>query len=94
MVTIRLARDTELTAVADLTVAAYAADGIPPASAGAYVGELRDTPGRAADADLLVALDDGGGLLGTVTFCVAGSRWAEVAVITEAEEGRRLRVEG
>jgi ribosomal protein S18 acetylase RimI-like enzyme len=83
--TIRRARSDELDAVADLTVAAYAADGMPPPTAAHYTTELRDTAGRASAAELLVAVDHSGQLLGTVTYCDAGSPWREVGREGEAE---------
>jgi GNAT superfamily N-acetyltransferase len=53
------------------------------------VDELRDAAARAAATDLLVAVDDAGMLIGTVTFAPPGSGYAE---ITEgpAEAGFRM----
>jgi ribosomal protein S18 acetylase RimI-like enzyme len=75
---IRPVRPEEHKALGDLTVAAYAA--IDPATVGDddYAEELRDVAGRAAGAEVLVALEDSGALLGGVTY-VPGpdSPWAE-----------------
>jgi GNAT superfamily N-acetyltransferase len=75
---IRPVRPHEHEALGDLTVAAYA--GIDPGvvDGDGYVGELRDVAGRVADAEVLVAVDDAGTVLGGVTY-VPGpySTWAE-----------------
>jgi len=88
-VIIRPARPDELTAVGELTLAAYVADGfIEPDDD--YADELRSADERAAGADLMVAVSAAGTtppdqLLGTVTFCRHGSSWAEVSRPGEAE---------
>lgn len=75
----------ELAAVGNLTVAAYAADGYLLES-DPYAEDLRDAADRAAHADLAVLLDEPSDeLLGTVTYCRAGNRWAEVSRPGEAE---------
>ena len=85
----RVARDPSLPTppsspdVADLCVAAYA-----PflAGDGAYVAVLRDVARRAAEAELLVAVEPGGGgVLGTVTFVPDGGALGEIAGPDEAE---------
>lgn len=81
---IRPAAPAELPAVGELTLAAYVADGYLSA-ADDYAGELRAAADRAAGADLAVAVDESGELLGTVTFALAGTRWAEVSRPGEAE---------
>jgi predicted N-acetyltransferase YhbS len=66
---IRLARPEEYAAIGELTVAAYAA--VDPGTLQSdYVDELRDVAGRAAGADVLVAVDDetGGMVVGGVTY--------------------------
>jgi GNAT superfamily N-acetyltransferase len=79
-VEIRAAAPDELHAVADLCVAAYA----PFLSGtGDYADVLRDTARRAADAELLVAVD--GELLGTVTFVPDGGPLGEIARPDETE---------
>ena len=79
---IRRAAPEEFAAVADLTVAAYA-----PFVAGDhhYVAVLRDVPARAAAAELLVATDADGRLLGTVTYVPDGGPLGEIAEPDEAE---------
>jgi ribosomal protein S18 acetylase RimI-like enzyme len=78
---IRPAAAAEFPVLADLCVAAYA-----PFVAGdhLYIAELRDVARRAADAELLVAADDGR-VLGTVTFVPAGGPLGEIAAPDEAE---------
>lgn len=78
---IRPVAEAELAAVADLCVAAYA-----PYVAGddGYVAVLRDVARRAAEAELLVAADDGD-VLGTVTFVPDGGPLGEIARPGESE---------
>jgi predicted thioesterase/predicted N-acetyltransferase YhbS len=82
-VEIREARPEEYAAVGELTVEAYLSGGHVAADHD-YVHRLRDAGARAADALLLVAVADGG-LLGTVTYCPAGSPWREIAGPDEGE---------
>lgn len=82
--TLRPAHDDELAAVGALTFDAYAADGfVSPESP--YASELRDAASRAREAELYVAVGEDGDLLGTVTFCPAGSSYQEVAGPGEGE---------
>ena len=82
---IRPAEPDELAAVGDLTVAAYAADGYL-IYADDYADELRDAARRAELATLLVAVDElSGAVLGTATFFLAGTPYAEVSRPGEAE---------
>ena len=82
---IRPARPDELAAVGELTVSAYAADGFLEGTDD-YSDELSDAARRAELATLLVAVDDEtAALLGTATFCLAGSPYAEVSRPGEAE---------
>lgn len=81
---VRPAAPHELEAVGELTVRAYAADGYLAAD-DPYAAELRSAADRAAEADLLVAVDTDGSLLGTVTFTVPGTPWAEISRPGEAE---------
>lgn len=81
---IRPAHEDELAAVGALTFDAYAADGFVSADS-PYAGDLRDTSSRARDAELYVAVDEDGRLLGTVTYCPEGSPWQEVAGEREGE---------
>lgn len=81
---VRRAVPSELDAVGELTVRAYAADGYL-APDDPYAAELRAADARAAQAELLVAADEDGTLLGTVTFTLPGSPWAEISRPGEAE---------
>ena len=66
-VTVRLARDDELEAAGDLVVAAYRTH--PDMEDGhGYLAHVRDARGRAAEADVLVAVDEDGRLLGCVSY--------------------------
>ena len=88
---IRPAAPDELAAVGELTVSAYAADGYLDGTED-YSDELRAAARRAELATLLVAVADrsnsvsqAGQLLGTATFCLAGTPYAEVSRPGEAE---------
>ena len=84
MLQVRDARPGEHARVGELTVAAYLADSVVPASS-PYLAELRDARRRAELAELLVAESADGRLAGTVTWCVAGTPYAEVSRSGEAE---------
>jgi len=75
---IRPVRPDEHQALGDLTVAAYVAIHPAVVEEDDYASELRDVAGRVAGAEVLVAVDDGGSVLGGVTY-VPGpdSPWAE-----------------
>jgi ribosomal protein S18 acetylase RimI-like enzyme len=76
----------EIAAVGALTVEAYLADGYLGGAEDGYVDHLRAAADRARDAELAVAVDEGSGaVLGTVTYCRAGTPWAEVSGDGEAE---------
>jgi GNAT superfamily N-acetyltransferase len=79
---IRPADPSEFTAVGRLCVAAYAP--FVNADADGYADVLRDVAGRAADAEVLVAEEDGE-LLGTITFVPDGGALGEIAEGGEAE---------
>lgn len=83
-VTVRPAHDSELGLVGDLTFEAYAADGFVDADAD-YAGHLRNAAARAAAAELYVAQDESGAVVGTVTFCREGSPFTELARPGEGE---------
>jgi ribosomal protein S18 acetylase RimI-like enzyme len=84
-VILRPAQPEEYAEVGELTLAAYVADGFLDNDHD-YASELRAASHRAAEADLLVAVDQGSHeLLGTVTFCVSGSPYAEISQPGEAE---------
>jgi GNAT superfamily N-acetyltransferase len=75
---IRPVRPHEHDELGELTVAAYAAIDAAAVDGAGYAAELRDVAGRVADAEVLVAVDDAGTVLGGVTY-VPGpdSIWAE-----------------
>jgi SAM-dependent methyltransferase/ribosomal protein S18 acetylase RimI-like enzyme len=79
---IRPAEPDEFGAVADLCVAAYAT--FVDADADGYADVLRDVAARAAAAEVLVA-EEGGELLGTITFVPDGGALGEIAEDGEAE---------
>lgn len=81
---IREAVADELPAVGELRVAAYVAGyGMATEEVG-YAAVLRDAPGQAAQADVLVALREGE-LVGTVALVRAGAPLAEVGRTGEVE---------
>ena len=79
---IRLARPEDLSAVGEVTVAAYADFTLGPADP--YIARLRDAASRAEQAELWLAEDDAE-LLGTVTVCPPGSVWREISRPGEGE---------
>jgi GNAT superfamily N-acetyltransferase len=84
-VILRRARPEELAAVGELTLAAYTADGFLVED-DFYAAELLDAARRGAEAELIVAADRASHeLFGTVTFCLSGSHYAEIARAGEAE---------
>ncbi|MBV9729558.1 MAG: GNAT family N-acetyltransferase [Pseudonocardiales bacterium] len=83
-VTVRPARPDELEEVGRLTLEAYLADGVVN-PAGSYAAELADASRRASDAELLVAVNPDGMLLGTITVCTPGSPLGELCRPGEVE---------
>ncbi|MEU4777816.1 GNAT family N-acetyltransferase [Micromonospora sp. NPDC023633] len=82
---VRLAGPDDFTAVARLTVAAYEADGQLKNEHG-YAAVLADVASRAQDGEVFVAADVATGeLLGSVTFVLPGTRYAELSRAGEAE---------
>lgn len=81
-VQVRLAGPDELAAAGEVVLRAYTADGH---DVGGYARTLLDAADRARDAEVAVAVDDAGRVVGSVTFALAGSRWAELAQPGEAE---------
>lgn len=78
MTQIRPARSGEYDTVGAITLAAYDADGfVPPGSD--YGSVLLDAAGRAEKAELWVATDHAGAVVGTVTYCRPGSPYREIA---------------
>jgi ribosomal protein S18 acetylase RimI-like enzyme len=84
-VILRRAQPDEFPAVGRLTLGAYTADGYLVEDAD-YAAELLGAAHRAAEAELVVAVEPTSHeLLGTVTFCLSGSHYAEVSQPGEAE---------
>ncbi|WKU08574.1 GNAT family N-acetyltransferase [Micromonospora sp. HUAS LYJ1] len=82
---VRRAVPAEFPAVARLTVAAYEADGQLKGENG-YGGVLADVAGRAEHGEILVAVDGATGtVLGSVTYVLPGSPYAELSGPGEAE---------
>ncbi|MGC5049843.1 GNAT family N-acetyltransferase [Micromonospora sp. DT48] len=84
-VLIRRAEPADFAGVAQLTVAAYEADGQLKHEP-AYADALGNVSARAEHGDVLVAVDrESGRLLGSVTFVLPGTRFAEMSRPGEAE---------
>lgn len=83
--TVKIGRPTadQLERVGELTVRAYQADGFVPDGSD-YDVRLRDARRRDTEAELLVAVD-GEEVLGTVTFAMPGTPYAEISQPGEAE---------
>jgi GNAT superfamily N-acetyltransferase len=85
-ITIRAVRPKEYTELGEITAQAYLGDGLLDfGEDDTYLHALRDVARRAADAEVLVAVDGRGRLLGGVTFVSGGGAWADVARSDEAE---------
>jgi ribosomal protein S18 acetylase RimI-like enzyme len=85
-VIVRAASPADYAAVGRLTVAAYLADGQLGQETGGYADHLLDVAARAREGEVLVAVDNGTGeVLGAVTFCPAGTPYAQLAKEGEAE---------
>jgi ribosomal protein S18 acetylase RimI-like enzyme len=85
-VRIRLARPEDLSAVGEITVAAYADFTLGPSDP--YIARLGDAAARAEQAELWLAEDeceDGRAVLGTVTVCPPRSVWREISRPGEGE---------
>jgi GNAT superfamily N-acetyltransferase len=80
---IRRALPEELEEVGRLTAEVYVNDGYLAEGDG-YVIELVDTPRRAREAEIWVAVDDGQ-VLGSVTFAPVGSAYREIGRDDEGE---------
>jgi ribosomal protein S18 acetylase RimI-like enzyme len=88
---IRRAHAADLDPAGEVTVEAFVGDGHTSPAAD-YVQLLRDARRRAAEAELLVAVDPAdlsqgptGRVLGCVTFAVGGQLWADIATPEEGE---------
>ncbi|HEY9374078.1 GNAT family N-acetyltransferase [Streptomyces sp.] len=83
---IRAALPEEYELLGEITAQAYLADGhLDFGEDDEYLHVLRDVAGRAAAAEVLVAVDASGTLLGGVTFVPSGGPWADIARAGEAE---------
>jgi ribosomal protein S18 acetylase RimI-like enzyme len=80
---LRRAAPGDLEQVGRITVAAYA--GFVLGEDDPYVARLRDAARRDREAELWVAADDDGTVLGSVTVCPPGSPWREVSREGEGE---------
>ncbi|HYM84721.1 MAG TPA: GNAT family N-acetyltransferase [Candidatus Dormibacteraeota bacterium] len=81
--TVRRARPEEWDRVGEVTVAAYL--GLPDGPRHReYIEELRDVAARAADTEVLVAVDEAGTILGAVTYVGGPGPWFEDAADDEA----------
>lgn len=95
MIEIRLARPDEYAETGKVTAAGYAADDLlnrPDGTEDHYEPQLLDAAKRAVEADLMVAADEPGTILGTVTWCPIGSPWRELAQRDDQGEFRMLSV--
>lgn len=85
-ITVRSARPDEYAGTGELAARAYLDGGLLDfGEDDPYLERLRDTPDRAAHAELLVAVDATDTLLGTVTFVGDGGPYAERAGEGEGE---------
>jgi ribosomal protein S18 acetylase RimI-like enzyme len=84
MIRVRPAVPADFGAIAELTVAAYGADGQLDGDHD-YDEHLRDVATRAGEGELLVAVDSDDTVLGAVTYVLPGSAFAEVSRQGEAE---------
>ncbi|MGV9345875.1 GNAT family N-acetyltransferase [Streptomyces spiralis] len=84
-IVIRQAEPGEYDTLGEITAQAYLGDGLLDfGESDAYLGELRDVAKRAAAAEVLVAVAEGG-VLGGVTFVPSGGPMADIARPGEAE---------
>jgi len=81
---IRPAREADLPVVGAITVQAYSADGYVTAHDD-YAKTLADATSRFRDAEVLVAVDETGEILGSVTVVRAGTPYAEISQPGEVE---------
>ncbi|GGY78023.1 GNAT family N-acetyltransferase [Streptomyces nitrosporeus] len=85
-VTIERVHPSRYAALGELTALAYLDEGLLDLGADdPYLERLRAVARRAEEAEVLVALDEDGTLLGGVTYTVAGGPWADIARPGEAE---------
>lgn len=80
---VRRARSEEYDVLGELTVAAY--EEFTGGAEDFYVERLRDVALRDREAEVWVAGDEDGQLLGCVTWCPPGSRWREISTADQGE---------
>ncbi|MGR4882037.1 GNAT family N-acetyltransferase [Streptomyces sp. LARHCF249] len=83
-IVIRAARPAEYEQLGEITAQAYVGDGLLGSGEAFYAKVLRDVAGRAADGEVLVAVEQGT-VLGGVTFAPPGSPLCDIAGPGEAE---------
>jgi GNAT superfamily N-acetyltransferase len=84
--TIRAARPEDYAALGELTGQAYLDDGLLDyGTDDPYLAVLRDVRHRAEHAEVLVAVDPAGGVIGGVAFVGEPGRFSDIAVTGEAE---------
>ncbi|MFB7373651.1 GNAT family N-acetyltransferase [Streptomyces sp. NPDC056222] len=84
--TIRAVRPEEYEALGEVTARAFLDDGhLDFGEDDSYLHVLRDVARRDAEAEVLVAVDRAGTVLGGVTFAMGGGEWADIAGEGEAE---------
>lgn len=83
-ISVRPARPEEVGRAGEIAVDAYHADGLLQ-NADDYESHLRDAADRAAHAELLVAVDEDGMVLGSVTVARYGTKYAQIAELGEVE---------
>jgi ribosomal protein S18 acetylase RimI-like enzyme len=81
---IRPATEADLPAVGSVTVEAYRVDGYLDGTDD-YADSLADAESRLREAELLVAVDDSGAVLGSVTVVLPGTPYAEISQPGELE---------
>jgi ribosomal protein S18 acetylase RimI-like enzyme len=85
-ISVRPATVDDYAAVGDICVDAYRDDGQLDGPGSGYEQSLRDVVTRAADAEVMVAVDSAtGDLVGSVTFAMPDSSYAELSRDGEAE---------
>jgi GNAT superfamily N-acetyltransferase len=93
---VRPARPEEFAQVGRVTVAAYRADGLLDSAEypveSTYEAQLLNADRRAREAELWVAAEEDGEILGTVTWCPPGSPWRQLALRDGQAEFRMLSV--
>ncbi|MFJ6439352.1 GNAT family N-acetyltransferase [Streptomyces sp. NPDC091649] len=83
--TIRVAEPGEYALLGGITAEAYLGDGLLDGPEDPYLLKLRAVEQRAAEAEVLVALDADGSVLGGVTYAAPGTVWRDIAGPDEAD---------